>query len=521
MNLALRPSEAGHRPARLPDRLRQRVRHRGDRRRAARSARTRRSGRRSGSTPSSSPAPPSPRRARRARRSWLYRIRPSAGTRRSAASTTACSAARSPTPTSEPAALGPAAVAGRADRFRRRPGHDRRQWRAGRAVAASRVHVYRANRSMQRVFFNADGELLIVPQLGRLRIATECGRLDVAPREIAVLPRGMKFRVELLDDAARGYVAREPRRAAAAARSRADRRQRPCQSARFPGAGRLVRGPRRADRAGAEIPGHAVGDRRSTIRRSTWSPGTATIRRTNTTCLRFNTISTVSFDHPDPSIFTVLTSPTAMPGVANVDFVIFPPRWMVAEHTFRPPWFHRNVMNEFMGLVNGAYDAKAGGFAPGGMSLHSCMSAHGPDAAATERAMSAELAPHKIDNTLAFMFETGLRAPAHRVRDGAAPQLQGGLRCLLGRHSEDASRRPVMIDATHDPSRRSWVALRQRPCRFPDPEPAVRRVQPGGRRAARRRRDRRRYSRSRGGLRRRAVLRARARRGGSGVPARR
>ena len=121
---------------------------------------------------------------------------------------------------------------------------------------------------------------------------------------------------------------------------------------------------------------------------------------------RFNVINTVSYDHPDPSIFTVLTSPSDTPGVANCDFVIFPPRWMVAEGTFRPPWFHRNVMSELMGLVHGLYDAKATGFVPGGVSLHNCMSAHGPDRATWEKATAAPLAPQKIDDTLAFMFET-------------------------------------------------------------------------------------------------------------------
>jgi homogentisate 1,2-dioxygenase len=120
----------------------------------------------------------------------------------------------------------------------------------------------------------------------------------------------------------------------------------------------------------------------------------------------FNTINTVSYDHPDPSIFTVLTSPSDTAGTANVDFVIFPPRWMVAEHTFRPPWFHRNIMSEYMGLIEGAYDAKAGGFTPGGGSLHNCMSGHGPDAATFDKASNAALAPHRIDNTMAFMFES-------------------------------------------------------------------------------------------------------------------
>jgi len=138
---------------------------------------------------------------------------------------------------------------------------------------------------------------------------------------------------------------------------------------------------------------------------------------------RFMAIGTVSFDHPDPSIFTVLTAPTDTPGRANVDFVIFPPRWMVAEDTFRPPWFHRNVMNECMGLVHGVYDGKADGFAPGGISLHGMMSAHGPDQPTTERAMAASLSPHKLDGTLAFMFETGpvLRATEFAM---ACPQLQ-------------------------------------------------------------------------------------------------
>jgi homogentisate 1,2-dioxygenase len=120
----------------------------------------------------------------------------------------------------------------------------------------------------------------------------------------------------------------------------------------------------------------------------------------------FNCIHTVSFDHPDPSIYTVLTAPTSVAGLANVDFVIFPPRWMVAEHTFRPPWYHRNMMSEFMGLVKGEYDAKAEGFLPGGASLHNCMSGHGPDVETFERASRAELKPQYIGDTMAFMFET-------------------------------------------------------------------------------------------------------------------
>ncbi len=123
---------------------------------------------------------------------------------------------------------------------------------------------------------------------------------------------------------------------------------------------------------------------------------------------RFNTINTVSFDHPDPSIFTVLTSPGDTPGTANADFVIVPPRWMVAEDTFRPPWSHRNVMSEFMGLIHSAYDAKAAGSVLGGASLHNQMAGHGPDQTSYERAVTADLLPHKIEGTMAFMFESRL-----------------------------------------------------------------------------------------------------------------
>ena len=171
---------------------------------------------------------------------------------------------------------------------------------------------------------------------------------------------------------------------------------------------------------------------------------------------RFMAINTVSFDHPDPSIFTVLTSPSGTPGVANCDFVIFPPRWLVAEDSFRPPWFHRNVMSELMGLVHGVYDAKAEGFLPGGVSIHNCMSAHGPDVATFDKASAADLKPHKIDNTLAFMWESRYVFRPTRLaaeRPGAA----GGLRPGLGRLQEKFPGTPMKLDETHDPALESWV----------------------------------------------------------------
>ncbi|MET0309835.1 MAG: homogentisate 1,2-dioxygenase [Sphingomonas sp.] len=267
------------------------------------------------------------------------------------------------------------------------------------------IHLYAANASMAgRAFFNADGELLIVPQQGALHLVTELGRIDVAPLQIAVIPRGVRFRVEI-DEPVRGYVCenygepfRLPDLGPIGANGLANPRDFEMPAAAFEDLdaptqliqkfqGRLWE--TRLDHSPFDV--------------VAWHGNLAPYRYDLT---RFNTINTVSFDHPDPSIFTVLTSPSDTPGTANCDFVIFPPRWMVAEDSFRPPWFHRNVMSEFMGLVQGTYDAKQGGFAPGGASLHNCMNGHGPDVASYEKAVAADLAPHRIADTMAFMFET-------------------------------------------------------------------------------------------------------------------
>lgn len=293
---------------------------------------------------------------------------------------------------------------------------------AGDKPAGISIHIYRANRSMERVFFNADGELLLVPQLGRLRLVTELGVLEVEPLEIAVIPRGMKFRVELPDGEARGYIAenhgaplRIPDLGPIGSNGLANPRDFLAPVAHYEEA----RGPvPLVQKFLGELWGCEL--QHSPLDVVAWHGNNVPYKYD---LRRFNTIGTVSFDHPDPSIFTVLTSPTSVPGMANIDFVIFPPRWMVAENTFRPPWFHRNLMNEFMGLIKGEYDAKAEGFLPGGASLHGCMSAHGPDAETCAKAIAAELAPSKIDNTMAFMFETGqvLRPTRHALD---CPQLQ-------------------------------------------------------------------------------------------------
>lgn len=268
------------------------------------------------------------------------------------------------------------------------------------------LHLYVANQSMQdAVFFDADGELVIVPQAGALRLVTELGVLELRPTEVGIVPRGVRFRVELLEAEARGYVCenygapfRLPELGPIGSNGLAAARDFLAPTARFEDVERPTRVIQKFQgRLWSTVLPH------SPLDVVAWH-GNLTPYKYDLT--RFNTIGTVSFDHPDPSIFTVLTSPSELPGVANCDFVIFPPRWMVANDTFRPPWFHRNVMSELMGLVHGAYDAKADGFSPGGASLHNCMNAHGPDRATYERAVAAELAPHEIRDTLAFMFET-------------------------------------------------------------------------------------------------------------------
>jgi homogentisate 1,2-dioxygenase len=269
------------------------------------------------------------------------------------------------------------------------------------------VHVYAANASMRgRYFYNADGEMLILPQQGALRIHTELGIIGVAPGEICIVPRGIKIRVEM-EGPSRGYICenyglpfRLPDLGPIGANGLANPRDFLAPVAAY------------EDKDGDfKIVGKFLGRMweaeidHSPLDVVAWHGNYAPYKYD---LARFQCINTVSFDHPDPSIYTVMTSPSVMAGTANVDFAIFPPRWLVAEHTFRPPWFHRNMMNEFMGLVFGEYDAKAEGFLPGGVSLHNCMSGHGPDAESWEKATKAELKPMKLDNTLAFMFETGL-----------------------------------------------------------------------------------------------------------------
>ncbi|WP_137895803.1 homogentisate 1,2-dioxygenase [Ramlibacter sp. 2FC] len=286
------------------------------------------------------------------------------------------------------------------------------------------VHLYACNRSMtRRSFYNADGELLIVPQLGRHRFVTEMGVIEAEPQEIVLIPRGVRFRLELLDEAARGYI---------------------CENFganfRLPDLGPIgsngLANPRdfltpvaayedleEEHELVAKFMGHLWSARmdHSPLDVVAWHGNYAPCKYD---LRRFNAIGSISYDHPDPSIFLVLHSASDTPGVSSIDFVIFPPRILAMQDSFRPPWFHRNIASEFMGLIHGAYDAKAEGFVPGGASLHNSMSGHGPDAETFEKASAADTSqPHYITDTMAFMFET--RCVLRPTREAlASPELQ-------------------------------------------------------------------------------------------------
>ncbi len=268
------------------------------------------------------------------------------------------------------------------------------------------AHVYLVTRSQENeYFYNADGELVFVAQQGRLRLWTEFGIIDIAPGEIAIIPRGVKFRVELTDGPARGYLCENyggaftlPDRGPIGANCLANQRDFMTPVAAYED--RDV--PSRlyvkwgGGLWGADID-HSPLD--VVAWHGNYAPYKYDLRR-------YSPVGPVLYDHADPSIFSVLTAPSETPGTANIDFVIFPDRWLVAENTFRPPWYHMNVMSEFMGLIYGQYDAKPAGFIPGGMSLHNSMLPHGPDEEAFEKGSTVELKPHKLKDTMAFMFES-------------------------------------------------------------------------------------------------------------------
>jgi homogentisate 1,2-dioxygenase len=342
------------------------------------------------------------------RRSWLYRIRPAAGhgpfkAHPQALLTAQFDAAATPPDQMRWSPLPlPESPTDFLDGLITMGGNGSPQNQNGCAI-----HLYTANQSMrQRAAYDADGELLIVPQLGSLLLITELGRLELKPLEIAVIPRGVRFRIELPDGKARGYVCENfgaplrlpdlgpigsnglacERDFLTPVASYEDRDERYELVAKFMG------------RLWSTTLDHSPFD--VVAWRGNHAPYKYDLRR-------FNTIGSISYDHPDPSIFLVLQSITDTPGVDGLDFVLFPPRWLAMQDTFRPPWFHRNVASEFMGLIQGVYDAKSDGFLPGGASLHNCMSAHGPDAVTFDKASHADTSvPIKVEDTMAFMFET-------------------------------------------------------------------------------------------------------------------
>jgi homogentisate 1,2-dioxygenase len=268
------------------------------------------------------------------------------------------------------------------------------------------VHHYHLNQGMaDRYFYNADGELMIIPEQGSLQLKTEMGILHVEPLEIAVIPRGIKFQVNPQQAGwARGYLGENtgepfklPNLGPLGANGLANPRDFLSPVAAFETKGTCQVIAKFSGNFWSYQQDHSPLD--VVAWHGNYAPYKYDLRA-------FNTMGTVSFDHPDPSIYTVLTSASNTPGVANLDFVIFPPRWLVGEHTFRPPYYHRNIMSEYMGLIQGSYDAKQGGFVPGGASLHNRMSAHGPDTATFEKAINNPEDPQKISETMAFMFET-------------------------------------------------------------------------------------------------------------------
>lgn len=268
------------------------------------------------------------------------------------------------------------------------------------------AYLYHCNSSMkQKCFSNLDGEMLFVPYVGEIDLVTEFGCLNIKPGMIAVIPRGIKFRVNVLSDEAKGYLCENggspftlPQLGPIGANGLANPRHFMYPSASFdaePVETSII--CKHRNQLWLSVCSHSPLD--VVAWHGNYAPYAYDLSL-------FNTMNTVSFDHPDPSIFTVLTSESDTPGVAHLDFVIFPPRWLVAEHTFRPPYFHRNYMNELMGLIQGEYDAKKDFFEPGGVSIHNCMAPHGPDFATYEETIVQELKPNRYVDSMAFMFET-------------------------------------------------------------------------------------------------------------------
>jgi homogentisate 1,2-dioxygenase len=306
------------------------------------------------------------------------------------------------------------------------------------------AHLLFVNRAMENeYFFNADGEFLIVAQEGRLRFRTEFGVIEIEPGEIAVIQRGIIFKVEPVDGPARAYVCENyggaftlPDRGPIGANCLANPRDFLTPVAAYED---KEEPSKLFVKWGGELFETEIGQ--SPLDVVAWHGNYAPYKYD---LRHFSPVGAILFDHPDPSIFTVMTAPSETPGTANIDFVIFPERWMVAENTFRPPWYHRNLMSEFMGLIYGVYDAKPEGFVPGGFSLHNQMLPHGPDAQAFEHASNVELKPVKLTGTMAFMFETRFPQRVTRYASELESLQETYIDCWAGlkKHFDPSRREP-------------------------------------------------------------------------------
>ncbi|HEY3498273.1 MAG TPA: homogentisate 1,2-dioxygenase, partial [Polyangiaceae bacterium] len=292
------------------------------------------------------------------------------------------------------------------------------------------VHLYAANRNMEeRAFYDADGELLLLPELGALRILTELGVLDVRPGEVALLPRGLRFSVALREAAARGYVAevfgrhfRLPERGPIGSNGLAEARH-----FRTPAAwheDRLAPGYRIAAKLGGAL--YEARQDHSPFDVVAWHGNHCPYVYD---LALFTPAGYTRVDHPDPSIHTVLSAPLDERGTHSLDLVVFPPRWDATEGTFRPPYFHRNATTEINGIVR-EVSSPGSMFVPGCLFLTPSMTPHGPVAAGVERAFSLSDAeadkPHRYsENACWFQFETALpfsltpwaRNAPHRLHD--------------------------------------------------------------------------------------------------------
>ncbi|GLI78307.1 hypothetical protein PoHVEF18_006618 [Penicillium ochrochloron] len=270
-------------------------------------------------------------------------------------------------------------------------------------------YAFTAGKSMpsNQAFYSADGDFLLAPQKGTLDIRTEMGYLRVRSNEICVVPRGIRFHVSLPAGPVRGFALELfeghfelPELGPIGSTGLANIRDFEIPTASFDNSN-----------VDTEIIAKFAGQVHRTVHRGSifnvagWS---GTYYPFKYDLGKFNTIGSVSYDHTDPSIFTVLTAPSSVPGEAVVDVAVFGPRWLVMEKSYRPPYFHRNTMSEFAFVIKGGFDVTP--LPPqleGLFLLSNTMCAHGADPESWKQATEKELVPEKIPpGNLGMMFES-------------------------------------------------------------------------------------------------------------------